>query len=273
MMPGSKSKNKLQLLLDRLDIMSYVIDGFSDRTELVDEVDDSRSTVYRALNDLDEQNLIYENHGNYKPTPTGRILFKEVKRVDKLKRAVNEASPLINNLPADLLDPRVFVNATTTRSSRHSTEKHLNPIINILKDSRELYLLLPTLNHRVSEELVSHAPDMDVELIIESEFINKYMEHGNNSIEFQRICEESSVLSVNRRVPLGIAISESESNRMCIVVFHDGWIEGIISCNSEYACTWGKNMYEEFRSGATSLNISSNTSNQELQTHSEEKTN
>lgn len=84
---------QLRLLLQRYDFIAHLITGTTDRTVLTDQVKFSRSTVYRALDDLADAGLLIEEHGHYTPTTHCRLLYKEITTLTETATTINQSPP------------------------------------------------------------------------------------------------------------------------------------------------------------------------------------
>lgn len=55
-------------LLQRVNLLEYLLDTPADQSELNQELDESRSTIYRGLDTLEEHDLIEKQDGVYRVT-------------------------------------------------------------------------------------------------------------------------------------------------------------------------------------------------------------
>jgi len=226
--------------------MSGILSGTVERTNLVGEVDQSRSTVYRSLDSLEEHDLITEKRGKYTPTPKGKLLFQEISRVWEIGECLNSIDPLLDCLPVESIDPRVFENAKITTASRYSPDDHVKPLIELLSTSDSVRLLIPSLSKQLAEVLSSN--NLDGELIIESDGFDHLLKEESSSPLNIVSLKNLDVYIVNKRLPVGIAVSEGECDEMAIILYKDGRLHGIVENSSRYSIHWAKEYYTRFRS-------------------------
>lgn len=70
-------RDTVRTLLERRALVTALQDGATDKRSLVDELDVSRSTVSRALRDLQTQQLVERTNGTYRTTAYGDLLADE----------------------------------------------------------------------------------------------------------------------------------------------------------------------------------------------------
>lgn len=255
-MSGSPEINQLHLLLQRRDIMDHIVSGTTKRTELVHEVADSRSTVYRALDSLEEQGLVDDEHGNYSPTPLGKLLFQEVNRLCETSREINNTKPLLDSIPTKSLDPRIFSDAEVRISDRYSPDEHLGPLFEAMSLSDSIRVLLPTLTRRLAEQINSiHSVD-DIELILERKVIERFRSLDDNQIPFQDIFNAATVITIDKHIPVGVIIISGRCPQTTLLAFRNGQIQGAIYNSSQHASIWAKAYYDQFREIADSPTVS-----------------
>lgn len=255
---GRNGCEQLRLLLQRKDIMTQIVSGRVDRSDLVEEVEDSRSTVYRALDSLAEHDLVVEERGSYSSTPAGELLFREIERICGICGVVCEASSLLDDLPIQRVDPRAFTDAVIKTPSRYAPAEHFEPVSGLLDRASTLRVLVPTVTRRMAEEVASVDAGTELEIVME-EGEKRLRSTDESNVQIQGVIERGNTLTVRDRIPLGLVVSDDETAQICILVFRDGQTRATIWSRSKFAHMWGVDQYNHFRRKHVSSPSSSDT--------------
>jgi predicted transcriptional regulator len=104
-----------------------------DKRDLTDRLDVSRSTVDRAVRELERHGLVERTDGGVRRTLVGTICFREYRRTMERMAAVAAAVDVLAPLPPDTaLDPAVLVGATVvepTPNAPYEPVRYQNEVI------------------------------------------------------------------------------------------------------------------------------------------------
>lgn len=85
----------------REPVIEQLFDGGSAKRELVEAVDASRSTIDRAIRELEEVDLVAQNGRGYRPTLYGRLAHEEFDEIVTRYESLTAAKELLVHLPPD----------------------------------------------------------------------------------------------------------------------------------------------------------------------------
>lgn len=89
-------------------MLERIVAGSTDRRELVRELDESRTTVYRGLEQLEELDLVVETNGVYAPTTFGRLVFDLFDGLGRTIDTLRDAEELLESVPEGSMDLAPF---------------------------------------------------------------------------------------------------------------------------------------------------------------------
>lgn len=106
----------VRTLLERRKLVRALRDGAEDKRTLVDELDVSRSTVSRALRDLQAQHLVERANGRFQTTAYGDLLADEFESMLETASSAWNVRGVLDQIPTDELgfDLRHLANAEVT---------------------------------------------------------------------------------------------------------------------------------------------------------------
>jgi predicted transcriptional regulator len=109
-----------ETLFGRRDVMEQLVERPMDKSALIDATGTSRSTVTRALQDLQTVDLVGQENGEYIPTPYGEFVYRQFVRFADVVELGSELQTLLPHLPLDYLDFDLarLADAEVTFSSR-----------------------------------------------------------------------------------------------------------------------------------------------------------
>lgn len=146
-----ESSNNLDDVLDRvgqrIEFLELLSDGEWMTKEIVDELPHSRSTVSRALRQLQETDLIEKRSDGYTVTPHGALLTEQYRDYKSEARSIFSARQLLESLPDDETIAREFVaNARKIGSAESPPFRPLEVISDQIATGRRVHAYLPTLS-------------------------------------------------------------------------------------------------------------------------------
>lgn len=98
------AREALRTLLDRQEFVDALLDGSKDKRTLVSATDVSRSTVNRAVRDLEGQELVERVNGEYRTTAYGELLADEFTSLLDTAAFAWNVRDVLEQIPTDVLD-------------------------------------------------------------------------------------------------------------------------------------------------------------------------
>jgi predicted transcriptional regulator len=130
----------VRTLLDRREFVQALRDGPKDKRTLVSETDLSRSTVNRAIRDLEGKGLVERTNGEYRPTAYGKLLADEFTSLLDTAAFAWNVRDVLEQVPTDELgfDLARLADATITTPTPANPSAPLERVVEIKRGASTL---------------------------------------------------------------------------------------------------------------------------------------
>lgn len=246
----------LNRVAQRIEFLELLSDGEWMTKEIVDELPHSRSTVSRALRQLQETDLIEKRSDGYTVTPHGALLTEQYRDYKSEARSIFGARQLLESLPDDEEVAREFVaNARTIGSEESPPFRPLEVISDQIATGRRVHAYLPTLSGphllrvfrrlvveengslklfvstELGESLLSYYPGILGELASEGEFEIQFVDGPS----------------------YGVVVSTSPEKREATVTVYseEGAMQGGLATENDAGIEWALERVQELEDVAT----------------------
>lgn len=247
------SSEQLRLLVQRRDLLAHITEGITDRRELASLSSNSQSTVYRALKELSEADLLSERHGHYELTALGEQLLGHVQGLYAEARTLNDVDRLRGAPSLDVLQPCVFEGASVTTTERHAPNKPLDPVCRLLESSERIVAFTPVLFPELASELETRAPDTALELLVEADWLRSRDDSTSNQSETVEVVSPDYAGIVEDQLPFGLFVSTTPEIELCVVILDGGLPSATLHNETETAGRWALDRYSRYRQTSQAL--------------------
>lgn len=247
----SGSDADIRKLMSRGSIFRRLLESPQNRCELNKRVEDSRTTVYRALNELQSCGLVTQSGRKFHPTPYGETLFcalnefrqstEKLRQSKSLLQSFSESTPIAHQLVA---------NGVIVESSCLNPRAPLNRLCDFIDNSTSIKAAVKVL---YPEDLEAYNRNLDDELSrctlimpnqvaaqVRSEYGNRFSESGQIS--------GSDVFTTEKDVVFSLLIAEKPERRVCIAVYDDrANLQEIVLNDSPDVHEWTINKFDEIK--------------------------
>jgi len=150
---------EIEIVSRREDVLDELLEGPLHKRDLVDRLEASRSTVDRAIRELEETPLVEHREGGYVATLVGRLALGCYREHRRGSRAVFDANTALEPLPNDCDLPREFVSRAEVRvASEPAPYRPVERVHRTIRDADRFRALLPVLyDSRLLECCYDHA--------------------------------------------------------------------------------------------------------------------
>ncbi|WP_435365650.1 hypothetical protein [Haloarchaeobius sp. DYHT-AS-18] len=133
----------LSVLNKRNDILTYVVRGMSDRREMAKRATQSKTTVYRALEQLEEAGLVTVEDREYRPTELGRWASTRYSKLSEDMAEVIGHEKLVSDLQLPL-EPDLFRSGKTIHSTKHTPHAANRALVEFVRSTSTVTAVTPT---------------------------------------------------------------------------------------------------------------------------------
>lgn len=242
---GNRSCRELVGLLSRRGhYLDEVARGVGDRRKLVEEVDESRSTVYRSLNELEEAALVEETAGKYELTSYGELVYEEYRSFDESVTDINAAKDVLTTLShVGDFDPEVVTGAEIIEPTPQEPDRPIRTIERTIETAVSVKCIAPT------TLLLNAAADYatgesTAELLVEASTLEHFEEANDEALDRLRSDDRFVLHARQTDFSFGLLLVEDDEPEMVVVVYtRRSGVEGLIQNDSPVAVSWAREAY------------------------------
>lgn len=253
---GPGDERVLDVLANRASVLAAVRDVATTKRDLVDELSVSRSTVDRAIRDLETHDLVRRTDGGYRATLTGRLLLSA--RQEYARRVTDTAAvgDLVSHLPPAADVPlETFATADAYRPDQpdpHRPTTVLRDLANEATHNRGVLVeqATPNATDVVRRRVVEG--DLDIEYLI-SPAMREYLWSEQPQLVAELITDGGVDFYETEPLPFDYALLTTPEATHFLVVVYDGrgTLQGVLHSTEEAAVQWGASTFESHLDDAT----------------------
>lgn len=225
-----------RLLAKRGPVLEAIEDGNRRRDEIMESVGIAKSTAYKALKELRENELVRENGRRYELTPYGESALEQHRKTECLA----ENGDIINLLGDDV-DPELLHDAEVVRPEPGAPMKPVRRMEEVAKGAEKMRGLAPVAMERYVEftnELLQDG--VNAEFVVERDVFDELSGRYAETFE-ENLRLGTDVYVTDASIPCGLLLTESAA---CFVAYQDGSIEG---CVADDADNYAADLYADYR--------------------------
>lgn len=244
------------ILSRRHDILRALLEEPRERHRIVDSLEQSKSTVYKGVSQLQEHGLIEQTSAGLEPTLFGIVALE---RYEELARTAAIGDQLAT-LPPGTIDPSALVGAEAVVPDRQSVDRHLARLERILRTADSLR----GFSRAVSPEQTAIFHDRTVgdqltaELVLPTEIVTHL--HRTDPTGFEETLEAPNVTyyHVDRTLPITLFLATSQAGtEVCIGLGDGGLSTGLIVNDTVESRRWAEAEFERLKHAADRVTMES----------------
>ena len=237
----------VELVARRHGILRVVSETPRERHELVDDFEDAKSTVYKGVAQLLEMGLVEQTDDGLRPTLFGSVALR---RYEELARTA-ELRPVLDDLPAESIDPVVFVGSEFVTPDAGSVGRHLEYAHQPLETADDVRGVVPvasTENIAVVSDRVNSG-ELTAEFVLSGELADSLRRRQDDAVT--SLLDSGTVLwRTVSHVPFGVFVVRGPESRMGIE-FRDGnLVTGLLLNETVESIDWAEERISRYRSNA-----------------------
>jgi len=235
------SKEVLNTVIQRQCIIQLIATDSYTKPQLVDQLDVSRSTVDRALRELEQYGMMDKNDSQYTLNPYGQFIYQTcMYYYDVLKKSL-ELWDIRNDIHnSGQLPPNVLNDSEVIVPAESIPDLPAKKLFEDIESVLSLHLVLPVLTYRIYDNLRQFVSDEDssLELILPPEGLQSLR-------QFEDDCciEASTLITDATNIPpygFGLYGDGDENGKMNIMIFSNNGVCGLIQNNSRISVFLGR---------------------------------
>jgi len=243
------------LIAKRFSYLCELIRQPQAKRDLESEIDDSRSTLDRALRELHEADLVEYNNGIWKTTLLGIWCVQEREAYLDQLASITEAAAICNDLPRDQSIGRAFlIGADVHESDPMVPDAVIQTLFDSIEPARSVSLATPVLMTGVATELLTRVTNGRIDSL-EFAIPPSTLEQLDDVLPSvtSQLVQHPHVDAYVSSVPFKFGLCTTDTNEAGVIVYADQGISGILLNNTSQATNWASTQYEKVMAEAEAL--------------------
>lgn len=220
-----------------------------ERHELVDHLEQSKSTVYKGITQLQERGLVASTARGLRPTLYGVVALE---RYDELAGTA-ELGELLADLPPETVDPAALVGAEAVLPDRQSVDRHLARLERLFEEARSLRGFSTALSPEQSTIFRdrSVADDLAAEWVLPAGLLGHLYEVDPQGLEATVSAADVTLYRTERDPPFSLCLADlAEGPEVCIALGEEGVVTGLLLNDTAASRRWAESEFERTKRSA-----------------------
>lgn len=248
----------VETLSRRRRILAALEDRPRRKRDLVDALDRSRSTIDRAIRELETLGFVERGGGTCRLTAAGRLALAEHRRSVDVFAAITDACDLLADVPPDApMSPAMLEGATIHEPAPYAPNEAVKAIMDRLDDAERFRAAIvadriPRFRQRLAELSVDGS--LDHEAVLTADLAAHLFATHTEQMRTAMIDGDVDLYRTPS-LPYDLGVLETDSRSVAIVIVSDPdeSITGVITNDSPAAVEWAETTYRRFRATAERL--------------------
>lgn len=249
----------IRLVTHRADFLQCLSTSPHDKRDLVEELGYSRSTVDRAVRDLEMQGLVKRVGGAYTTTLSGRVSLEQYQQFVETTTEALETQDLVDELPPDApIDGQLLCSASAHYANDTTPYTPVEQLIDRLDGADRLCVLAASVpNPRFVDHVLdwSRTDGLTTEFVF-SEPVLETLRHDDCDM-LDSLAAAGTTLSVGDVPPFDVhLVGDGDETVVQVVVRSDtGSVLGVVSNDTPEAVRWATSQVSAVRDTAKSVTV------------------
>lgn len=245
----------LEAIAGRAGLIECLDEGVTDKREIEERLDKSRSTINRWLSDLREADVITSEAEGHELTVVGKLAYQEYVQFEERFSDIFNAKPLLVYLPTYVdFDIRILEGAEVLISDEIAPQEPILRLEDMVRkaETRTLQgvspVVLPRFVEFFHDQIV--AEGLEAEFVLETQVMEYLLSAYYDEVTDVMDSERGIFTRVEGQgLPYGLAVVDDEG--VWVGIYEPGGgIRGAIINKSHAAIQWGHEKYSSVRARA-----------------------
>lgn len=237
---------------NRVRVLQTMAEGTQGRQELREELEISRTTFSRVLNEFENRGLIRRTEHGYTTTPAADAILAKFVPLLETMEGIQNLGEAIEWLPAPAysVDVRHFRDADITTSSVENPAEPFDRGLEVIRAGDTYRGLTSTAIPRYVNELVERhrRGHLDFDGVIQARFLETLRDEPTRAARWHDIAEEERTWIYDGRIPINMHIVDDRVMIWLGERHDDGLdVKGILESENPSVLSWAESLYEEYR--------------------------
>jgi predicted transcriptional regulator len=245
----------LEAIAGRAGLIECLDEGVTDKREIEERLNKSRSTINRWLSDLREADVITSEAEGHKLTVVGRLAYEEYVQFEERFSDIHNAKPLLVYLAPEVdFDVRILEGAEILLSDEIAPQEPILRLEDMVQkaQTRTIHgvspVVLPRYVDFFHDQIV--AEGLEAEFVLETDVMEYLLSAYHDEVTAVMETDRGTFTRVEGQgLPYGLAVVDDEG--VWVGIYESGGgLRGAIINKSLDAIQWGHEKYDSVRQRA-----------------------
>lgn len=247
----------VSLLSRRSDFLRALREGEATKQELVEALCVSRSTVDRAVRELESQGLIVRERGSARLTLAGRLALDAYDELVSTLGGICTASNTLDLLPPDArIAPELFRGATIVSARHHDPHRAASELEEFAKTAEKIQgcaaAVFPTHVEMYHDRLVSN--EFEVELVVTDAVLDTLLSDYRDLFEDSLASDNLSIYLASDSLSYSLLVGEiGDAAEVCLAAHGEHGVAGVVRNDDPAAVSWARDAFRAHRYAAEEI--------------------
>jgi predicted transcriptional regulator len=248
--PGRKGDGDIGslagVLQKRSALLELLADAPRDQRDLRDELGVSRSTVYKALQELVDVGLVAERGSEYALTGFGRLAWQRHDEYIARLHRLDVGRQLIETFPKDRpVPPSVFERGRIIVPGRHAPERPLDRLSAVGEEVNRIRVASPSGMPRLLADLHEsvEADEQTATVVVEPDAVSR-LRSEYDRFAAATAAEGLDIRRIDGEIPFAVVLFGDEE--IGLFGYDAGVLIGAVFTSDDDALTWGERAFDRF---------------------------
>ncbi|WP_247002618.1 helix-turn-helix transcriptional regulator [Halosolutus gelatinilyticus] len=253
----SPTLDVLETVARREPLLSSLAEQPRDKRDLVDHLDCSRSTIDRAVRELEWLEFVDRTDGTYRLTAAGRLALAEHRRSAAVFESIETRSHLLGHMPPDApMSAAMLEGSEATEPPSHAPNEPLQELTCYLDRADRVRAIagaerIPQLRRRLYDRTVNG--DLDAELLMTDDLAEFIVAEYPEQVHDLAVAGAVDFYVVDS-LPYELTIFELPTgSQVFLFAIQETDIKAVLTNDSQAALEWATGVYRRFRTSAKKL--------------------
>jgi tetratricopeptide (TPR) repeat protein/predicted transcriptional regulator len=250
------NSGELDLLTKRRDLLERLCDGPVPKSTLFDELDLSRSTLDRAVRELESLDLVERRESGIRATVSGRLAADALETCQSTLVDIHAAEAVVEPLALDApLQRETVVGSDATLATEPAPYEALEPFHDAVAAAEGYRACFPALDDpRQLRLLYEHVvtDGLPAELVVTPGLFDALREQFSRRMAAMADCDGFELLLSEELPPFALGLVDgTDGVTVSVVVFAEsGAVHGTLINRTAVGVQWGRSLFEKIEAGA-----------------------
>lgn len=244
-----------EVVTRRREFLAGLHDEPATKPELVERLDTSRSTVDRAISDLEKFDFVRRTEDRYRLTLAGKEAFQQHKSYLDSLEDIQGANGIIASLPPDVPFSLELLNdAEIETADTHDPHQPLDLYTDIVTEAAQLKKISPAIFPVCMDVVAEHAADeLALDMVVPSDVVEAMEQRYDKEVDW--VAEpDCQLYELEEEPPYELWVAETPDEEYTGLMSHtETGVRGLILSASDQAYEWALGQYEGYVEAASPI--------------------